>query len=95
MSDVTTQELPELLDAKTAAEYLRCSEATVESEAAAGRLRGAKIGTGWVFLPSDVLDYLKLRIEEKQAEVAKKKGEASAPLQSPGKGRRAPPSLDQ
>lgn len=47
-----------------AAEIMNASEATALKYAAAGRLRGARIGKGWVFFEHDVYDFVETMIEE-------------------------------
>ncbi len=46
------------LDLIQAAEFLRVSRETMLELADAGELFGAKIGRAWVFLESDLVDYL-------------------------------------
>jgi excisionase family DNA binding protein len=42
-----------------AAKILRCSESTVQQKAAAKEIPGTKIGRAWVFVPDDLLAYIR------------------------------------
>jgi excisionase family DNA binding protein len=53
-----TEELPELLDAKQVAAYLKLHEVTVLRFARQGRLPGFKIGRKWRFRASDIRRWL-------------------------------------
>ena len=66
-------ELPQRLTAAEVAEYFTCAQSTVEAEAAAGKLRGTKIGEGWIFRAEDVAEYFARRIEAEQKRIAGKK----------------------
>jgi len=50
----TTEELPELLDAKQVAAYLKLHEVTVLRLARQGKLPGFKVGRKWRFCARDV-----------------------------------------
>ncbi|WP_373987820.1 helix-turn-helix domain-containing protein [Duganella sp. BuS-21] len=63
------------LDVDQAAAMLHADRETVLNVARRGELPGTKIGKSWVFLRSNVLDYLKLRIE---ADTARRKQVAAA-----------------
>ena len=80
-------DLPKRLTAEDAAEYLCCEPSTILSEAAAGKLRGAKIGSGWIFKAADVVDYWDQRIDQQQQKIKGKK----SPVEKSG--RNDPPSL--
>ncbi len=49
-----TRELPELLDAKQVATYLKLNEVTVVRFARRGRLPGFKVGREWRFRADDI-----------------------------------------
>ena len=85
-----TSQLPETLNAEKAAEVLYCKPSTIEKEANAGRLQGAKIGSGWIFRASDVASFLELRIAEEQSRIAKGKGKNKQVSSA----KNAPPSLN-
>jgi excisionase family DNA binding protein len=42
-----------------AAKLLRCSESTVQQKAAAKEIPATKIGRAWVFVPDDLLAYIR------------------------------------
>lgn len=48
------------------AALLRCDRETVRELAARGELPGAQVGSAWVFIESDVLAWLRRRIEDQQ-----------------------------
>lgn len=82
-------DLPKRLTAEEAAEYLCCQPSTIETEAAAGNLRGAKIGSGWIFKAEDVVEYWDKRIDQQQAKISSKRKPPAAKVN----GRNQPPSL--
>lgn len=53
----------ETLNTFEASELLKCSENYIRELAESGELRGAKIGKGWIFLRSDVLDYVRHQVD--------------------------------
>lgn len=55
----------ETMSAEEAAGYLKASVRTVQELAVDGKLKGAKIGKGWVFFRRDVVAYLEGRIHGK------------------------------
>lgn len=69
-------EAQDTLDVHQAAAMLHADEETVLNLARCGELPGAKIGRSWVFLHSDILDFLRLRI---QADTAQRRQAAVAP----------------
>ena len=52
----------ETMSAEEAADYLKASVRTVQELAMDGKLKGAKVGKGWVFFRRDVVAYLEGRI---------------------------------
>lgn len=86
------------MDPSQVAAMLRADPETIMQFARKGQLPGARIGKGWVFLRTDVFDFLRAKIE---AETAKRrKVEGSDPGQSaavlvtrPGRRRATPPAL--
>lgn len=50
------------------AEFLSCSDKKVLEIAGAGHLKGVKIGKAWLFLETDVIDYLHSEIEKQTAQ---------------------------
>ena len=55
---------PDTLNAADAAAVLHADQETVLMLARKGELPGAKIGKSWVFLRSDVLEYLSNRVKQ-------------------------------
>ena len=55
------------LDLVQAAEFLRVSRETMLELADAGEIFGAKIGRAWVFLESDLVDYLVAQSRQQSA----------------------------
>ncbi len=52
----------ETMDADQVAAFLRADAETVRQFARSGDLPGTRIGKGWIFLKTDVLDFLRARI---------------------------------
>lgn len=52
----------ETMSAEEVADYLKASVRTVQELALDGKLKGAKVGKGWVFFRRDVVAYLEGRI---------------------------------
>jgi excisionase family DNA binding protein len=59
-----TEELPELLDAKQVAAYLKLHEVTVLRFARQGKLPGFKVGRKWRFRASDIRAWVSRSREE-------------------------------
>jgi excisionase family DNA binding protein len=58
MNKALTAELPELLDAKQVAAYLKLHEVTVINFARQGKLPGFKVGREWRFRADEIRDWL-------------------------------------
>jgi len=58
MSEQTSRELPELLDTKQVASYLKLHEVTVLTFAREGKLPGFKVGREWRFRADDIREWL-------------------------------------
>jgi excisionase family DNA binding protein len=69
MNKALTTELPELLDAKQVAAYLKLHEVTVINFARQGKLPGFKVGREWRFRADEIRDWIKSR-ERSQAAFA-------------------------
>ena len=67
---------PDTLDIHQAAAILHADEETVLALARSGELPGTKIGRPWVFLRTDVLDYLRVRVG---SDTAQRRQAAAAP----------------
>jgi len=88
----------ETLNDDGAAALLHAEVETVRLLARSGELAGAKIGRSWVFLRSDVLQFLRERIDKDTAQRRCARTAASQPLAHllpvpPRRRRRAPPVL--
>lgn len=59
---------PEVIDADECAALLRCSVEQVEESTRAGELPGIKQGRGWIFVRSDLLDFIAQRARQEAAE---------------------------
>lgn len=83
-------------DLAGAAALLNIDEETMRQIAAEGLVYGAKIGRGWVFLVSDVIDYLRDETR-RQTECRRKPGPVVAQRVAAGKKsrRRPPPDLPE
>lgn len=87
------------MDPVQVAALLRADPETVMQFARKGHLPGARIGKGWVFLRTDVFDFLRAKIEAETAERRKAGGadpgqpDAVLVAQHPGRRRTAPPAL--
>ncbi len=64
MAQQVTTELPELMDAKQVAAYLKLHEVTVVNYARRGKLPGFKVGREWRFRATDIRLWL-LRQDER------------------------------
>ncbi|TWI62531.1 excisionase family DNA binding protein [Pseudoduganella lurida] len=89
---------PDTLNAADAAALLYADTATVLALARDGELPGTKVGKSWVFLRSDVLDYLRERVRADTEQRRRDRNLALVPvaLQLPAAcktRRRAPPPL--
>lgn len=69
-------DLPDTLDIHQAAAMLHADEETVLTLARSGELPGTKIGRPWVFLRTDVLDFLRARVG---SDTAQRKQAAATP----------------
>lgn len=67
------------LNVAQAAELLFADPDTIMTLARQGKLPGAKIGKSWVFLRTDVLDYLRSRIREETKERLRRQSQPSTP----------------
>lgn len=88
---------PDTLNAVDAAAVLHADPETVLLLARKGDLPGAKIGKSWVFLRSDVLEYLSNRVK-RETEQRRMACASSAPvavlaMKSPSRRRRMLPAL--
>jgi hypothetical protein len=88
------------MDPAQVAALLRADPETIMQFARKGRhLPGARIGKGWVFLRTDVFNFLRAKIEAETAERRKVGGSnpenpnAVLVAQHPGRRRAAPPAL--
>lgn len=87
------------MDPAQVAALLRADPETIMQFARKGHLPGARIGKSWVFLRTDVFDFLRAKIEEETAE--RRKAANSDPKQltavlvpqRPARRRIAPPAL--
>ncbi len=61
-------DFPDTLDIHQAAAMLHADEETVLALARSGELPGTKIGRPWVFLRTDVLDYLRAQVRSDTAQ---------------------------
>lgn len=59
--------MEDTLDIVEAADFLKVDDETARKLAATGEIFGAKVGRGWVFLRSDLVDYLR-KITREQTE---------------------------
>lgn len=55
-------------DINEAAEFLKVDRTTALERAASGELPGAKIGRAWVFLESDLVEYLRDKVRRQTTE---------------------------
>lgn len=55
-------------DIEECAAFLKVDRTTALKLAGNGDLPGARIGRAWVFLEDDLIDYLRLRVRQQQAE---------------------------
>jgi excisionase family DNA binding protein len=92
------------LDLDECADFLGLHPTTAKKKAAAGELPGAKIGRSWVFLESDLVEYLQGQVRNQMKERQEKVLKESAPVLMPqfpvvqgkrGKPRRALPDLSK
>ncbi len=71
-------------DINEAADFLKVDRATALERAASGELPGAKIGRAWVFLESDLVEYLRDKVRrqttERKEETALKERRSKEPL---------------
>ncbi len=88
-------------DIHEAAEFLKVDRTTALDLAGSGDLPGAKVGRSWVFLESDLVEYLRDRVRQQTNErreiVRVRDKTVPARLTEPaprGRRRRPPPSLD-
>ena len=65
MGEQAPRELPELLDVKQVASYLKLHEVTVLSFARRGKLPGFKVGREWRFRVDDIRSWLEKREQGK------------------------------
>ncbi len=86
MSAQTNEGLPELLDAKQVAAYLKLHEVTVLNFARQGKLPGFKVGRQWRFRAEDIRAWLEAKQEWREnlverfteiADRARKEGKAT------------------
>jgi len=63
MATVPSESLPELLDVKQVAAYLRLHEVTVLSFARQGKLPGFKVGREWRFRAEDIRAWLEAKAQ--------------------------------
>lgn len=87
------------MDPAQVAALLHAEPETIMQFARKGHLPGARIGKGWVFLRTDVFEFLRARIEEETTERRKAAGSMPGELravlvkQRPARRRAAPPVL--
>lgn len=90
---------PDTLNAAEAAALLYADTETVLALARRGELPGAKIGKSWVFLRSDVLNFLHERVvqetEQRRRERATLPSPSALLVVRPKTRRRAPPTLPE
>jgi excisionase family DNA binding protein len=71
-------------DIHEAADFLKVDRATALELAGSGELPGAKVGRAWVFLESDLVDYLRDRVRrqtgERREEASLRQRKAKEPL---------------
>lgn len=71
-------------DINETAEFLKVDRATALGLAGSGELPGAKVGRAWVFLESDLVDYLRDRVRrettERKEETALRQRKSKEPL---------------
>jgi excisionase family DNA binding protein len=67
MNEQAPRELPELLDVKQVASYLRLHEVTVLSFAREGKLPGFKVGREWRFRADDIKRWLEQQGQGEEA----------------------------
>jgi excisionase family DNA binding protein len=71
-------------DINEAADFLKVDRATALERAASGELPGAKIGRAWVFLESDLVEYLRDKVRGqttvRREETALKERRSKVPL---------------
>jgi excisionase family DNA binding protein len=88
-------------DIHEAAEFLKIDRTTALELAGSGELSGAKVGRSWVFLESDLIEYLHARVRRQTNE--RRELVRTQALATPGnptevpsqrRRRRPPPSLD-
>jgi excisionase family DNA binding protein len=85
--------MTDTIDSEECAALLRCTPEQVEELARAGDIPGLKIGRGWLFVRTDLLDYLAQKAREEAAERRSKRAVQSV-VPSPIKQRRqVPPPL--
>lgn len=60
--------MEDTLDLEQCANFLNIDTSTAQKLAATGILPGAKIGKGWVFLRSDLVEYLRAEVRRQQRE---------------------------
>jgi excisionase family DNA binding protein len=63
MADNQLCHLPVTLDAGQCAQLLRCAKTTVEELCERGELPATKFGRGWIFVSSQIIEYLRARCE--------------------------------
>lgn len=90
---------PDTLNAAEAAALLHADTETVLALARRGELPGAKIGKPWVFLRSDMLEFLRERVdletEQRRRERATPPSPSASLVVRPKVRRRAPPALPE
>lgn len=59
--------MTDTLDAQEAADMLKISVQSVRELAAAGNLPGARIGSAWVFVREDLIDWIRAQVRAQQA----------------------------
>ncbi len=71
-------------DIHETAEFLKVDRSTALELAGCGELPGAKVGRAWVFLESDLVDYLRDKVlrqtSERREEIALKQRKSREPL---------------
>lgn len=71
-------------DIAEAADFLKVDRTTALDLAGAGELPGAKVGRAWVFLESDLIDYLRDKVRrqttERREETALRQRKSKEPL---------------
>ena len=71
-------------DINEAADFLKVDRATALDLAGSGELPGAKVGRAWVFLESDLVDYLRDKVRrqttERREETALRQRKSKEPL---------------